>query len=63
MVETAVLGMTFKEEADQEKIQDAISKFYFDNREIVDGAWYYQFRNEETLDRVQSAVNEIGVKK
>jgi hypothetical protein len=63
MSETAVLGMTFKKGADQEKIQDAISKFYFNHKDVVDGAWYYQFYNEETLEKVHDVVKEIGGKK
>ena len=63
MIETACLGITFNEGADQERIQEAVEQFYSQNKDVVAGAWYYQFIDELSLERVHGEVKRIGYEK
>ena len=56
MVKTGVLGISCKEEADNEKIKLAIEEFYQNNKNLISESWYFQFMNEEGLEEIHSKI-------
>ena len=41
MVKTGVLGISCKEEADDEEIKIAIEEFYQNNKNLISESWYF----------------------
>jgi len=56
MGKTGILGISCKEEADDEKIKMAIEEFYQNNKKLIDESWYFQFMNEEDLEEIHTKI-------
>ncbi len=63
MVKTGVLGISCKEEADDEEIKMAIEEFYQNNKKLIGESWYFQFKNEESLEEIQTNIKSQIKKK
>ena len=56
MVKTGVLGISCKEDADDEEIKIAIEEFYQNNKNLISESWYFQFMNEAGLDEIHTKI-------
>jgi hypothetical protein len=60
-MKTGIIGIRFRVEATEDQIQKMISAFYSENKTLIEGMEYNEFRDEKPLTQVFKFVAEMGV--